>query len=239
MTYPPGTPCWVDLGTPDAGPSLRFYRDLLGWEAVASGPGYWRLRHDGANVAGVSDDAVGAPSAWRTYVSVEDADAIEQRVAAGGGKVLLAPTDVPGAGRMAVFADPEGLTFCAWQAREHAGSEKVNEPVSLTWSELHTSDLAGAQAFYASVFGWETQEQEMGGVRYVTLHVGGRPVAGAVEAGHPGWHVYFAVADTDAIVAQARELGATVDTEPTDIPGVGRYADFTDPQGARFGVIRG
>jgi predicted enzyme related to lactoylglutathione lyase len=52
------------------------------------------------------------------------------------------------------------------------------------------------------------------------------------------WLVYFAVGDTDATVAKARERGGNVMVEPTDIPTVGRFAVLTDPQGAAFGVIR-
>ena len=51
------------------------------------------------------------------------------------------------------------------------------------------------------------------------------------------WLVYFGVADTDATVANATELGATTVVPPTDIP-PGRFAVFTDPDGATFAVIK-
>jgi predicted enzyme related to lactoylglutathione lyase len=31
-SYAPGTPCWVDLGTPDLDAAEKFYGPLLGWE---------------------------------------------------------------------------------------------------------------------------------------------------------------------------------------------------------------
>ncbi|TLZ31474.1 MAG: VOC family protein, partial [Gammaproteobacteria bacterium] len=31
--YAPGTPSWVDLGSPDLEASKRFYRALFGWNA--------------------------------------------------------------------------------------------------------------------------------------------------------------------------------------------------------------
>jgi len=49
--------------------------------------------------------------------------------------------------------------------------------------------------------------------------------------------VCFAVADCDATVAKARELGATVTNEPMDMP-IGRFAGMTDPQGASFTVMQ-
>jgi predicted enzyme related to lactoylglutathione lyase len=52
------------------------------------------------------------------------------------------------------------------------------------------------------------------------------------------WGVYFAVADCDATVAKALELGATVLNEPMDVPETGRMAALADPQGAAFSVIK-
>ena len=52
----------------------------------------------------------------------------------------------------------------------------------------------------------------------------------------PHWGVCFAVADCDATVAKARELGATVTNEPMDMP-IGRFAGLIDPQGASFTVM--
>jgi hypothetical protein len=52
----------------------------------------------------------------------------------------------------------------------------------------------------------------------------------------PLWGVYFAVADTDASVAKATELGASVMMPPTDIE-PGRFAVLVDPVGAMFNVL--
>jgi uncharacterized protein len=49
--------------------------------------------------------------------------------------------------------------------------------------------------------------------------------------------VCFAVGDCDATVAKARELGATIAMEATDMP-VGRFAAIIDPQGAAFTVMQ-
>ena len=68
----------------------------------------------------------------------------------------MEPFDVMDAGRMAVFADPEGAAFCVWQAKEHKGAQIVNEHGSVNFNGLNTRDPEGAKAFYGSVFGWET-----------------------------------------------------------------------------------
>ena len=67
-------------------------------------------------------------------------------------------------------------------------------------------------------------------------------IAGLFEPPSPdapnAWTVYFEVADAQASVAKATELGAQVMQEPMEIPDVGTFAVLTDPAGALFAVIR-
>jgi predicted enzyme related to lactoylglutathione lyase len=76
---------------------------------------------------------------------------------------------------------------------------------------------------------------------YTVFENEGAGIAGATKPAMPNmpptWLVYFEVADTDATVATAKANGATVFSEPTDIP-AGRFAVLADPQGAVFGVIK-
>ena len=58
---------------------------------------------------------------WNTYVWVESADETAAKVRDAGGSVVMEPFDVMDAGRMAVFADPEGAAFCVWQAKRAQG----------------------------------------------------------------------------------------------------------------------
>jgi predicted enzyme related to lactoylglutathione lyase len=51
------------------------------------------------------------------------------------------------------------------------------------------------------------------------------------------WHVYFGVADADATVAKATELGGSVLVPAFDSP-VGRMAVIADPHGAVFSIIQ-
>jgi hypothetical protein len=69
---------------------------------------------------------------------------------------MAEPLDVFGAGRMAVFSDPEGAVFSVWQAREHRRARIVNEPGALNCNGLNTRDVDRAQSFYSAVFGWGT-----------------------------------------------------------------------------------
>ena len=49
-----------------------------------------------------------APTAWTSYVTVDDVDARTARVAAAGGVVLAGPMDIPTVGRMSIIQDPTG-----------------------------------------------------------------------------------------------------------------------------------
>jgi predicted enzyme related to lactoylglutathione lyase len=206
--------------------------------------GYGLFRKDGKQVAGIgpaTDPARG--TSWATYFAVDDADDAANRVLAGGGQVVLAPMDVMDLGRLAVCTDPTGAFFSVWQAGKHTGAELVNEPGSLNWNELLTTDLDAVRSFYPSVFGLTTREVPMGeAMTYTLMEVGGRAVAGAfplepgTEGSSPFWSVYFAVEDTDASHAKAIELGASAVAPPQDSP-AGRFTMLTDPQGGVFSVI--
>jgi uncharacterized protein len=126
--YLPGVPCWVDASQPDPEAAVAFYSGLFGWDFEdAMPPGsagrYFIARLHGGAVAAVGSQPEGGPptAVWNTYVWVESADEAASKVLDAGGRVVMDPFDVMDAGRMAVFADPEGAAFCVWQAKEHQG----------------------------------------------------------------------------------------------------------------------
>jgi predicted enzyme related to lactoylglutathione lyase len=248
-SYEAGTPCWVDLGSPDLEASKAFYGSLFGWDAhVAPDPdagGYTMFTLRGKQVAGLGPlMGEGQPPAWSTYVAVEDADKTAEAVRGAGGQVLVGPMDVMSAGRMAVFMDSAGAAVSVWQAREHTGAELANEPGTFCWNELDTRDLAAARAFYPAVFGWTIHDAGIDGMEYYEIKRGDATVGGmmpmppAVPAQVPSnWLTYFAVDDTDAAVAKIKDLGGAVMAEPMDIP-AGRFAVVTGPHGEAFGIIK-
>lgn len=251
--FPPGTPSWVELSSPDTDASAAFYGELLGWDATDPGPveetgGYRMFQREGKNVGGLMGHMQeGQPTAWMTYVSVADADETARRVRDAGGNAIVEPMDVMDIGRMAVFADPTGAVFGVWQPKTFAGADLVNEPGSLAWNEVLTRDPDAGRAFYTAVFGWTPGRPSFEGApeRYTVWELDGRPVGGMMEMRDewfppeipPHWGVVFAVADVDAVVAKARELGATVTNGPMDMP-IGRFAGLIDPQGASFTAMQ-
>lgn len=250
-SYTPGTPCWVDLGTPDIDAAARFYGELFGWEVPerpdsAEMGGYRRASKGGKDVAGmVPLMQEGQPPAWSTYICVDEADRIGQAIQENGGTMVAEPMAVKSFGRLALFTDPEGAFFGIWEPGDFAGAELVNEPGSVSWNELETRDPAAAKEFYGKVFGWEFEEEEApGGMPYNLAFVDGSRVAGIADItgrvpdevpAH--WMTYFSVADAEGTIAKLEAGGGRVSFGPVDIP-VGRFAMVSDPWGAAFAVVK-
>lgn len=113
-----------------------------------------------------------------------------------------------------------------------------------SWCELLTTDVEGAKSFYRTVFGWEMKEGEFEGEPYIELLAAGKPVGGImrmpsqVPAGTPPhWASYVTVDDVDAVARKVVESGGKLLVPPTDIPHVGRFCTFQDPQGAVLSAI--
>jgi uncharacterized protein len=244
-TYEHGVPSWVDIGTTDLSSEVAFYSELFGWTAQDMGEEaghYTIVSKNGKQVAAVGPAQDPGPPRWTVYVNVDDVDAVAKIVEAAGGAVIAPPMDVMTAGRMAIFQDTTGAFIAVWQAGDHLGADLVNEPGSLVWEELSTSDLEKSKAFYTAVFGWGWG----GSDEYAEAQVSGRTVAGvmprpeAMPAEVPDhWLAYFGCDDVDADAKRATGLGATVVVDPMDIPGTGRFAVLIDPQGAMFALFKG
>src|SRR3954470_4959852 len=270
-TYPPGVSCFIDTERTDVDAAMAFYGGLFGWSykdvAPSGAPRFALAQLKGLDVAGIAAASNGgaAAPAWNTYISVESADDIVGKVEAAGGRTLLAPTDFGKAGRMAIFADPEGAVFRVWQARKAAGSELVNAPGAWNWSDLESRDIPAAKAFYSAVFGWEYQDVDFGNGPSAMIRVPGYgdhlealtpgTLASHKELGAPDgfshaigwmqppappdgpvrWVVTFSVADADDTAARTRSLGGSVLVEPFDVPYV-RMAVIRDPDGVTFAI---
>jgi predicted enzyme related to lactoylglutathione lyase len=249
-SYTQGTPNWVDLQTSDQAAAKAFYTHLFGWlyddQPMPDGQVYSMAVLRGHQVAAIAPQppelaAAGAPPMWNTYLAVDSADEATAKAAAVGGQVAMAPFDVMDAGRMSFVLDPSGAAVALWQANKHIGATLVNEPGTLNWNELITSDQ-GVFAFYTAVAGLTAAVEDMGdGQPYAVFKAGEAPVGGSMLPQAPGvpnhWHVYFGTDDADAAAATAAEQGGTVIVPPFDTP-VGRIAVLSDPQGAVFSVIK-
>ena len=246
--YEPGVPSWIDLGTSDIAGASAFYGGLLGWETSPEGPpeagGYRMFLLRGKPVAGLGPQMNPGPPFWASYVTVDDADVAAARTVELGGHVIVEPMDVLDVGRMAVLVDTIGAVFSVWQPKLHIGAEIVNEPGSLGWNELLSTDVDASIAFYGGLFGWDAETQSGGPMPYTEWKLSGRSIGGMMPkpemmpAEVPAhWAVYFIVEDADASAAKVTELGGTVVMPPMDIE-PGRFAVISDPQGATFNIMK-
>ncbi|MEI2715253.1 MAG: VOC family protein [Nocardioides sp.] len=249
-SYKQGVPNWIEHSSADPAASKEFYGRLFGWEyddqpmGETPAEGVYSLAGiDGDTVAGLGPVMGDAPPSWGVYLAADDVDAAVERATQAGAVVLAGPFDVFDAGRMAWVADPQGAVVGLWQARNHIGSQRANEPGTNIWNELVTTDIEAATQFYQATVGLDADTQDWPGMgSYTTWQVDGESVGGAcppfVEGMPPHWNVYFNVEDADATSAQAQGLGAQVVQAPFDVPGVGRMAVLQDPQGAYFNLMQ-
>ncbi|MDQ6649214.1 MAG: VOC family protein [Actinomycetota bacterium] len=250
-SYAAGTPCWIDLATPDMAAAREFYGELLGWEFDEGPPesgGYTMATLRGRNVAGLMAQnpqaEQPAPPSWTTYLASGDVGATAAAVGAAGGTVLMGPDEVMDQGSLLVWTDPSGALAGAWQPGRHTGAQLANEPGSFIWNELVTRDLAGARAFYTEVFGYQTDEMDLGFDQpYVVLKVAGEMVGGMVSMPSEwppqlasSWLTYFAVDNVERSLEAVRSAGGSTLAEPRDAP-YGRFAVVADPQGAAFSIL--
>lgn len=262
--YEPGVPCWVETLQPDLAAAAIFYGGLFGWDLVGSDAdpggdrGYLVGRLGGRDVAGIVPlppmVSPPPPPSWATHVRVASVEVAAEQVQSAGGSVVFGPFDAAPAGRLGVMADPAGAVFCVWEPQARQGAQLLNEPGAWSMSALETPDPDDAARFYGEVFGWTTETFVMGDLEATMFrlpgYVGGEPEqpvsrevvatmrsapSGDREARPAQWGVDFWVADVDAAVATAAELGGSAVAAAFDLP-IGRSAVLADPSGAAFSV---
>jgi len=250
-----GTPSrffWYELITSDTKAASRFYSDVVGWtpEAFPGGSDYTVMNagpgHGVAGVMGIPEEARadGTPPMWLGYIHTTDVDATANGITAAGGRTHKPPQDIPGVGRFAVVADPQGATFMI-MAPQGTDREPLpyGTPGTVAWRDIGTSNLDGCFAFYSKLFGWTKGEaipmEGMGD--YQLFHAGQEmPEGGMMKSPdpsqHPAWFFYFEVDGIDAARERVVAAGGSIVMEPMEVPGGEWALDARDPQGARFGL---
>ena len=248
---PRGKFVWYEYLGPDLGAAVNFYSQVVGWTARDGGmPGmaYWMLGvgpNFVAGVAALSDEmkAMGIPPCWSGYVWVDDVDAAVQQAVAAGGALNRAPMDIPGVGRFAVIADPQGAVILLFRDRDGNPSAPLapSTPGAVGWRELYTGDAAAALAFYSGLLGWKPAgEIDMGPMGAYRLFESAPGEMGGMfkPPGPPAayWLYFFTVEAMDAAVASAIAGGGKILTAPEQVPGGAWAARIRDPFGAGFGL---
>jgi predicted enzyme related to lactoylglutathione lyase len=107
--------------------------------------------------------------------------------------------------------------------------------------ELQTNDPARAKDFYSRLFDWKLQDVPMpGGGTYTMIEVGTGTGGGMMASPAPGtppqWLAYVGVDDIRVSTRKARELGAKVMMDVTEVGEYGTMSVITDPTGATLAL---
>ncbi len=246
----PGRFLWHELLTSDPDAARQFYGAVVGWTTQPWGQdqSYTMWMAGETPVGGVMlmpDEvkAMGAPPHWLSYISTPDVDALNQRVASLGGKVLKETMRIPTVGAIGVCADPQGAVFCGYTPE----TPQPDTPVGLggfSWHELATTDYEAAFTFYSALFGWEKQTaMDMGPAGIYQMYgLPGNPAPlGGMYRKPPEvpvahWLPYALVRSADAAAETAGNQGGKLVVPPMEVPGGDRIAVAFDPQGGCFAV---
>lgn len=246
-TWSPGRWVWADLFTEDVGASERFYGAVFEWSferTTALGGRYLLARAGDEHVGALVSREAGADrgSRWLPLMSVEDPDRAAGEAKRGGGRVVVAPITLPGRGRVAVLADPEGTPFGVIRATGGDPDDYLADLHEWVWLELWAMDMERAARFYAPLGGYEVERDTDGT---------GKPLLQLSSGGYgrlsirttlfpnlpPAWIPFLRVADAGVTAARVRESGGRLVIEPRPDRLDGRVAICVDPGGAPFGVL--
>lgn len=243
---------WHELMTTDPDAAIRFYGQVVGWttEPFPGMPEYRLWTHGGKQYGSVmrqseEDRRRGLAPHWLMYVAVPDTDATIRQAEGLGARVRVPANSVPGVGRYAILADPQGIVFSLYTPETPRPGSDEAEIGDFSWHELAAPDPNAAWSFYQPLFGWEkSTAMDMGpaGAYQIYRRGGGKTDVGAFykrPADTPGtaaWLTYVRVANADRAAETVARLGGKVLNGPMDVPGGGRIATCVDPQGAAFAL---
>lgn len=248
---------WYELMTTDVTAAAAFYGAVVGWSNrpfdAADSSGYQLFSTGKAEIAGLmtlpeidgGETGEKPHPGWIGYIGVESVDATAAAILNDGGRQYVPPTDIPGVGRFAVVADPQGVVFSLISGTTEDESHAF-DPQGVghgRWNELTTTDPEAAFAFYSRHFGWTKGEaMPMGeaGVYQLLDHHGvtfGAVTPLGAEAQKPAWAFYFGVPDIDAAIAKIGEANGQVLHGPHEVPGGECIVIGRDPQGAYFALV--
>lgn len=112
------------------------------------------------------------------------------------------------------------------------------------WTDVSTSDVEGARAFYGGLFGWDWEieaDPAFGG--YSTALLRGKKVCGLGprpdDSVPVAWSTFFTVSDADKTAAAVTEAGGTMASPLIQMGEQGRIAFAADPTGAFLGLFEG
>lgn len=104
-----------EIGAKNPDVIVKFYQEALGWEIKAweGGESYWLVMTGEQGTPGIDGGIMpaGFPQPVINTIAVDSLEDTIAKIEAAGGKTVYGPNDIPGVGRHAYCADPEGTMF--------------------------------------------------------------------------------------------------------------------------------
>jgi len=132
MSYQHGRFTWFECYSNDVERSRVFYSELFGWTIdpmeMADGSTYEVIQCGPTAIGGLMPllATQGSHPFWLSYLSVANVDKTAARVSSNGGATLREGFDVPGVGRIAIIADPQGAVLALFKGA--TGDPEEAEP---------------------------------------------------------------------------------------------------------------
>jgi uncharacterized protein len=248
---------WYELMTTDGTAAAKFYSDVIGWTAQKSpmpNMDYTLFNAGAAQVAGaftLSKEAVagGAPVGWVGYIGVANVDQSAKDLRAAGGIVHRGPDDIPGVGRFAMVADPQGAAFALFHSArpDDASPADIAKPGHVGWHELYACDGTTIFDFYGKLFGWvKGDAMDMGPAGKYQMFgpapdtmIGGMMTKPPQMAAPAAWGYYINAPSIGAAASKVGAGGGKVLQGPHEVPGGQLMIQCVDPQGANFALVGG
>lgn len=212
MTNTPGEFIWYELMTGDPDAAAGFYGAVVGWTVREFEPGaeYRLFSTPETEVAGLMrtpPEQASAPPSWFGYIGVDDVDAKARELVAAGAVQHVPPTDIPGVGRFAMLADPQGAPFYT---------------AGFGWLKGDTMPMPDLGDYQFINIG----ERMIGAIS-----------PQPPDSPPPNWLYYFGVDDIDRAAQAVTANGGQIQYGPSEIPGGDYIIIVTDPQGATVGFV--
>lgn len=111
----------VELATTDLVKAKSFYQSLFDWDfddVAMDDTTYTMIGVGDGTGGGMMQQLIpGTPSAWLSYVHVEDIAAATAKAKALGAQIVRDVTEVMGAGQIAIIIDPTGAMLGLYQPK--------------------------------------------------------------------------------------------------------------------------
>ncbi len=239
--------------TSDLDGAVDFYKAVFGWDIevapMPQGP-YGVGQVDGRYVSGLMGlPEPGMPPYWGVYFTVMDVEATVAKAQELGASIIMDTFEAPEVGKMAVIQDPQNAVFSViaysdpgHEDHQKEWAENFGIHGAFSWYELRVPDAAAAAGFYKELLGWTIDLQEMAMGPYHVFQLEGEGQGGVLSVDPaempPHWGCYVTVHDLDACNEAIAANGGTITAPSIEVPNVGSFTMFADPQGAHLAAMQ-